>query len=79
MRVKVTQKHIKNGKNGDREFCPIALALMDKGSQCVTVLHKSCYLNGHSYRLPIVAREFILKFDRDQKVEPFEFNIRKNW
>ncbi len=83
MLVKVTQKHIDEGKRADCYTCPIALAILDIDPKPVNVQVKYSYVmiyiekNGKykQYELPWEAREFISKFDNGKKVEPFEFEL----
>lgn len=57
--------------------CPIALALKDMGFKDVQVNSLTAYIGGAAsfkiLNLPREATEFIDKFDKDGKVEPFEF------
>jgi hypothetical protein len=75
LKVKVTQKHINNGKPRKAAFCPIALALKESGYKGVDVgdiinvkfgKFKPVYYNKR-------AEEFVSKFDDYQTVKPFEF------
>lgn len=75
----VTKKNIRKGNRQGATSCPIALALNDAGFNAVMVRHKFvwCYGNGifNEVNLPEEAQEFILKFDRGEKVQPFEFEL----
>ena len=80
MIVKVTKKHIKNGKRGSSISCPIALALRGMS-------FKGCIVNSEDWdfkdkiaSLPRNARKFIEDFDEKEPVSPFSFrtvNLKK--
>ena len=80
MIIKVTKKHIKEGKCGSYRNCPIALALKSKGFTRVYVdggdvrAHNSAgFIDAN---LPIRAMKFIVKFDSGRPVKPFSFRIQ---
>lgn len=87
--IKVEQKHINKGKRGKCRFCPIALALKDRGLTHIfvdadtvsfirTVKHEgSWYTEIAGCDLPRSARRFIKKFDKEGKnaVKPFNFYL----
>lgn len=77
VKVEVKAKHIKAGLPENFRFCPIALAVKDKGFQrpYVTV-EVSAYDkedNPVVASLPLKALNFIDKFDEGKKVKPFSF------
>ena len=67
--IKVTQRHIDNGKRGDSMRCPIGLALEDAGGAGVMFPLES---------LPEVAQNFVRDFDAGRYVAPFQF-IMEVW
>ncbi len=79
MIVKVTKAHIKCGKRLDCQECPIALALLDAtGALYVSVLdHIEVGFMGTNYPLSRSCARFMRKFDRGQKVKPFNFRLVK--
>jgi hypothetical protein len=76
MDVTVTQEHIDRGARGNKECCPIALAL---GGNCkVFATFVDFYENGiykESKPLPEEAQIFIRVFDRGYRVPPLEFKL----
>lgn len=71
--VRVTQEHIKAGRQRDSFNCPIARAI---GHDAV-VRKKDVLVKGFLYKLPDEAMDFIKKFDEGHDVEPAEFELRK--
>lgn len=85
VKIKVTEEHIKAGKRGDCNACPIALAVLD--AVMVPAVRANmfglsliCSDRGypdneyisHANYTPKVAR-FISDFDRGNHVKPFTF------
>ena len=80
MIVKVTRKHIEDGKRGSITSCPIALALKGMSFKGCEVHEEDWYFADEIAPLPKEAREFILKFDDKEPVWPFSFrtvNLKK--
>lgn len=85
MKITVTQKDIDKGLKSTCYYCPIALAFKRKIKSeipCgVAVNAKNVHhFHGKSwerYNLPKEAKKFIQKFDNDQPVKPFTFEIKK--
>ena len=81
MKVRVTQEDIDLGIRSNPCYCPIARALVRKLSgKMVMVNHKAVTIGDiHGgfvgRRLPRVARQFIHKFDTNNEVSPFEFEL----
>lgn len=84
--VEVTQADIANGKQGDCNFCPIALALNRHApaNHHFTVGTDRANLESvesidslitESVVMPRVAIEFVSSFDRIGFAEPFTFDI----
>lgn len=87
--VQVTQEHISKGKPNDVTACPVALALIDALSgtdlaACkvsVGAVMAAVYPNGiyadERLRATVsgAAQAFILSFDNDEPVEPFECEL----
>lgn len=77
MKVKVEKKHIRKGKKGYPDRCPIALALKDTlGADDVKVWIHCAEVNGTFFQLPHTAQLFIQDFDKKKSsVKPFEFEL----
>lgn len=81
-KIEVKNKHIKAGKRGKCELCPIALAIKEKFPSAavyvdfnIVELHFSNGVRLTSY-LPQKASAFISRFDEGlKKVRPFSFCI----
>ena len=81
MKIEVTQKDIDKGVQGEYTLCPIALAV-----KRITNF-KRVYVNGKSidvlqtakaaksYELPKKAQTFVKRFDRQEPVKPFSFEL----
>jgi len=82
MLIKVTAKHLAEGKRKNCEHCPIALAIKDviiPGVE-VTVVFAGVYFDMNTSWFfeprPLgLVRERIQAFDRGGYVEPFDFEI----
>lgn len=83
VKIKVTQDDIRNGLKETASLCPIALAakrsLAKIGSMDgvgITIIGFTAN-NGRQYNLdlPNEVTEFIRRFDGDEPVEPFEFQL----
>ena len=72
MLIKVTKDHIENGKIGQPDCCPIALA---SGFENVSVFVDEIRCYGEAYELPMIAQEFIENFDGGNEVKPISFEI----
>lgn len=81
MKIKITENHIKKGKPANTYCCPIALALKENGYEDPTVGASKAYAvkdgNMISLKLSDSAIRFIKKFDKNEKVEPFEFEFEE--
>lgn len=82
MKIEVTQKDIDNGVQGECQLCPIALAIKSTSN------FKRVYVNGKfievwhrgnqgikTYELPKKAQTFVKRFDRQEPVKPFSFEL----
>ena len=79
MKIKITQSDIDNGEGGSCVACPIARAIRRSARskiKAVRVQKRYFSLNGRFYDLPKEAQTFIMKFDKQGDVKPFEFNIK---
>jgi hypothetical protein len=86
MKIQVTLEHIDKGREADGEFCPLALAIKSHFNEPIFI-----YCDRINFRerkqgliyvttrppiqLPYEARSFYHRFDRGDKVTPFEFEI----
>lgn len=76
MRVIVTADHIKRGIPGSTGCCPLALAVQDaSGYPYAWVGHELVAVRGLQRQLPRIAFDFREKFDADEEVQPFEFDL----
>ena len=84
LHVKVEDYHIKTGTPRVNCACPISLAvtpLLPAGSKAIIGDDWWAIETGFSRKdgpfmlLPKVAVEFVEKFDKGKKVEPFEFDL----
>lgn len=78
MIINVTQEHINKGKPARACRCPIALATMGQlnlspGHVCVTP--HTLYIDNKAYRMPPEATGFVRRFDSDEEVSPFTFEV----
>ena len=81
MKIEVTQKDIDNGVQGECQSCPIALAFKRNSNikrvyvntKSIDVLHYG--IGVKSYELPKKAKTFIKRFDRQEPVKPFSFEL----
>ena len=81
MKIQVTQEDIDEAlKLKGTDFwcyiCPIAQALqrMFPGERLIHVTQIDCYI-GKLFKLPMVARAFIMDLDSGLTVQPFEFEL----
>lgn len=80
----ITQKHIECGQPCEVGNCPIALAIREAVPQAtgisvsdqnaVFTLPRWCY---HLLDLDQKGREFVIKFDEREKVEPFVLFLKR--
>ena len=73
--IKVKTKHIRSGIPGSTHECPIALAAVEAGLEDVIVGPYAISHGGHHYDLTDSAKDFIGRFDFNDDVLPFEFNL----
>lgn len=80
MLIRVTKKHIKQGVISDPYSCPVALAIRDKGFECVVTEHTIRTNNIWAYKrynCPRSVSRFVKAFDKGRKVKPFSFILRE--
>ena len=83
--IEVTQGHIDNGVAGNRNYCPVALAMRDAGlSVPVVGLKSGCAMSevgfmgilvGLTFTWPKCLTRFVEDFDKGKNVEPFKASI----
>lgn len=73
IKVKVTKQHIKNGKQDNVHFCPIALAVRALGYKRVTVDSDNIITRNACFSMPYEASDFVFDFDEFRPVKPFTF------
>lgn len=74
--IEVTADDIARGSRSSCFFCPIALAARRVfRTTAVEVFRTRIEINDRSYRLPLVAKMFIVSVDRMKPVQPFTFEI----
>ena len=92
MKIKVEQKHIENGRRLSPSRCPLALAIRDHyGRKSFQTFHVNVGTrvaslwdftdaNPHAvYALPREAQTFAERFDCHKSVEPFEFELGRDY
>ena len=84
MKIEVTQKDINKGLPGEYALCPIALAFKRRtnfkqvyvNSKSIEVVYTAQKINyDKTYMLPKKAQTFIKRFDRQESVKPFSFEL----
>jgi hypothetical protein len=82
LNIEVTKENIENGKVGQCGYCPIALAIIPKLAESISVLVFAAEIRLEkrnlwvdSIYLPTIARAFIRHFDRHEVVEPVNFSL----
>lgn len=77
MQVKVLQHHIDEGKRGVGSSCAIALAIMEALPEVRDVyVGAMIAINGvAAYAAPPDVRNFVMRFDFFEPVEPFTFEL----
>jgi hypothetical protein len=82
MKLKVTEKHIREGVKGDPSCCPIAKAILEQypeyhevrvGMYSVELIQKGVTVN-EIYHPDL--EDFVDSFDMGEQVEPFEVDFR---
>ena len=76
-RVPVLQEHIDNGKPGDANYCPIALAFKDAGYSPVVVTEMKIHfkMDGFVYTMPVILE--VEQFIFGNYIENFQPNNKK--
>ena len=81
VKIAVTAEDICNGKPTLSTGCPIALAVRRRGINA-TVWEEHIYSNEYDHikvrPLPRSAQRFIVRFDHDKPVKPFNFFITQD-
>lgn len=82
MKIEVTQKDIDYGIQGESELCPIARAVKRETKRKNVHVDRSTveiYRNksngSNFYTLPPKAQTFVRRFDRQESVKPFSFEL----
>lgn len=78
MTIKVTQKHIDEGKKSDCRNCPVALAIAEATMQDWEVTFNKTWPTDGNYSvlsLPDLAVNFIFRYDMNEVCQPFEFEL----
>ena len=84
MYIKITKKHIKQGRPGEPSKCPIALSLSDKFPYSICSVYtetarifptQGTELN--KYLLSSTAQKFVTDFDTHKKVSPATFYLKE--
>lgn len=81
MKIEVTQEDIDAGKPGSGCWCPIALAARRATGRYVHVSYETVAIelgeNSWSrHILPLETRTFIERFDNNEAVAPFAFELK---
>ncbi len=84
MKVEVTQEHIDKGIMSDEESCPMALAIIDKTDNAVSVGLENIELSDDGlwlltkkYAHTQVSYQFIRNFDDGNEVKPHTFIFKE--
>lgn len=77
MKIQVTQEDIDNGVRASCKFCPVASAIRRafNNKAVVRTYNLDVSINDKLILLPLEAVDFILLFDAEVKVKPFEFEL----
>ncbi len=75
MLIQVTTDHIDKGRRFRPECCPIALAIIDAGFEDVRACSGYTLIGESRILLPEEANTFMLHFDCNIPIEPFEFEF----
>lgn len=78
MKIEVKQEHIEKGQKGSPFLCPIAWAIREQTDlksfgvtpEYIRIKHK------YIWNIPKKVSVFIQKFDNDEQVKPFSFNLK---
>ena len=78
MKIRVTQKHLREGKRNEADRCPLALALRDMGVETPWVEEEDIYYGGQGKRCHHTrdSLAFINSFDEGLPVHPMTFDLR---
>ncbi len=79
MKIEVTAYHISQGRSGEYNSCPVALALWEAGFRNINIdenMMKLTYGRRNlEIKTPKPIKSFISDFDNFRDVEPAEFNL----
>ena len=83
--INVTKRDIEQGEKFYSDRCPIALAakrvftrsLAGPSELRFTLVNEQGYSEWYLVPLPDQAKDFIIRFDRGEPVEPFSFTVGK--
>lgn len=75
MTIHVTQEHIDNGTAKSCEFCPISNAIHEATGRYVMTHAMRAWIACKWHDLPVSVFQFILAFDRGDRVKPFSFEL----
>lgn len=80
MRIRVTQRHIRQGRQGSSFWCPIAIALREAGYTCASVNDREwLYWDGRRFIVqptPYFWAIFIRAYDDGKPVRPFRHTLQ---
>lgn len=86
MKIQITQEDIDKGVREDTSRCPIAHAFIRNGYKNVRVEARRIYPYGYTYNpsdvlrhkymvMPEIGYDFVVNFDSNNRVEPFEMEV----
>lgn len=84
MKIRVIREDIRKAKrliklgHEDCQACPIAQAIRRKTKKRVSVYGGVVDVGDKTYYLPAVAEDFVYKFDNNQPVTGFKFELSVN-
>lgn len=82
MKITVTQENIDKGNQGSYDFCPIALALRDKGYilpfVCGSISAQDQKHYRHTWSHSRRSLKFMSDFDKNRGVKPSTFILKED-
>lgn len=69
--IKVTKENIRNGKRDSISFCPVARAFSRERFFKTEVSSEKIRADGETFSISDKIKDWIAKYDRGEKVEPF--------
>lgn len=77
VKVQVTQAHIDKGCRFNTRCCPVALALNDIFGEGCSVYHLMHLPGNRHIPTPSAVLRYIMQYDKDTTMIPFDFEIKE--